>query len=113
MYSTKITGLGDGFGHTQSRKEVTENVQLHVTQGEKQNSEMVALVTGITLRNDVTGIVDHAQGGAEKVDKPRDSNLVSPCLVDTLSQYSLHGEVSTTEETAVPAQGLGLRPHNK
>ena len=92
--------MGDGFGHSQSRKEVTENVQLHVTQGEKQNSEMVAPVTGITLRNDMTEIVEHAQGGTEKVDKPRDSNLVSPCLVDTfLSQYSLLGEVSKTEET--------------
>ena len=70
-----------------------------MTQGEKQNSEMVASVTGITLQNDVTEIVEHAQGGVEKVDKLRDSNLVSPCLVDTLLQYSLHGEASKTEVT--------------
>ena len=38
-----------------------------MTQGEKQNSEMVALETGITLWNDVIEIVEHAQGGAENV----------------------------------------------
>ena len=38
-----------------------------MTQGEKQNSEMVALETGITLRNDVIEIVEHAQGGVENV----------------------------------------------
>ena len=78
-----------------------------MTQGDKQNSEMVAPVTGITLWNDVIEIVEHAQGGAEKVDKPRDSNLVSSCLVDTLSQYSLHGEKSKTEETN-PNHNLSL-----
>ena len=78
-----------------------------MTQGEKQNSEMVAPVTGITLRNDVIEIVEHAQGGAEKVDKPRDSNLVSSCLVDTLSQYSLHrGEIIVYSRNTINAYSL-------
>ena len=52
----KIISLGDGFVHTQSRKDVTDNDQLHVTQGRKKSSDMVAHVTRMTLRNKVAEI---------------------------------------------------------
>ena len=52
----RIISLGDGFVHTQSRKDVTDNDQLHVTQGRKKSSDMVAHVTRMTLRNKVAEI---------------------------------------------------------
>lgn len=48
--------MGDGFVHTQSRKDVTDNDQLHVTQGGKKSSDMVAYMTRMTLRNKVAEI---------------------------------------------------------
>lgn len=52
----RIISLGDGFVHTQSRKDVTDNDQLHVTQGGKKSSDMVAHMTRMTLRNKVAEI---------------------------------------------------------